>query len=308
MTSRALRRPASVPVDVPGVPAIDRRVVDAVRRASASLEPDPLFRRRLRAQVVNLHLVVRDEVPASAQRRRMGRLGRAVLNASVLLALGVTAVGAASQEALPGDPLYGVKLRLEEIRMQVAPESVRPILLRLAMVERAEELGALAAAGRWSSVAAAAERVVHLERQLVGSGAAVSGPAAESIRRAETVLLQVMASAPEAARPGLEQALSAGSQGGPGGEPPRGPGLDRGNRAGAPNDNDGEQGGNTETSTQDTSGQGSQPKESAGGARGSGQPSASPSPTASPSPPPHGRGSRPPRPSGAQPLGGQRGS
>ena len=51
----------------------------------------------------------------------MGVLGRGVLYASLLTAVGVSAVGAAAQESLPGDSLYAVKLQLEEVRMLVAP-------------------------------------------------------------------------------------------------------------------------------------------------------------------------------------------
>ena len=126
---------------------LDDAMLRRLERALARLEPDPLFRRRLRGQVVNLHVAAREGLIRQPRpRRSMGRLGRAVLYGSLMLALSVSAAGAAAQESLPGDLLYGVKLQLEEIRMQVAPPSVRDDLAAMALAERVEELEALAEA------------------------------------------------------------------------------------------------------------------------------------------------------------------
>lgn len=177
------------------------------------LEPDPLFRRRLRTSVVNYYVATREGHlrRSRATRRQMGTLGRSVLYASVVLALGVSAVGAASQGSLPGDPLYGIKLRLEEIRMQIAPASAHNALAELALSERTRELERLVAAGTWDQVPGAANRLAVAEAALLTvDPEAADSPAASN---ALTVLRGVLEDAPDAARPGLQQAiLSAGAE------------------------------------------------------------------------------------------------
>ena len=187
----------------------DRATADRLKRSLRRLEPDPLFRRRLRGAIVNYHVAAREGHLAQSgrPRRQMGTLGRSVLYASVVLALGVSAVGAASHDSLPGDPLYGVKLRLEEIRMRIAPESVRDDLAELALDERAQELQRLVDAAAWTLVPAAAERLTSAEMTLVAiEPSAVSVPATA---HAIDVLQSVLSQAPEAARPGLQHALEA---------------------------------------------------------------------------------------------------
>ena len=63
-----------------------RRYLEIIR---AEIEPDPLFRRRLRGLVVNEFVAAREGValPARHGVRAMGRLGRACLYASVALAM-----------------------------------------------------------------------------------------------------------------------------------------------------------------------------------------------------------------------------
>src|SRR5919108_945192 len=136
-------------LEMPSDPIIVARVERHVRR----IQPDPLFRRRLRSVVVNRYVATREGMLtpafAPAVRRRMGALGRGVLYASLLTAVGTTAVGAASQDSLPGDALYGVKLQLEALRMQIAPPSLRDDLAAMALDERLDELERLASAGHW---------------------------------------------------------------------------------------------------------------------------------------------------------------
>src|SRR5437868_14242545 len=59
------------------------------------------------------------------------------------------------RSALPGDPLYGVKREVEELRMEIAPPSVRPMLAAMALDERLSEVERLASAGNWTRVALA---------------------------------------------------------------------------------------------------------------------------------------------------------
>src|SRR5207245_1217031 len=102
-----------------------------LRRAIATLTPD-----QQEAIVLRFVAVREGLVHESPRQVHMGSLGRAVLYASVGLAISVSAVGAASSSALPGDPLYGVKRQVEELRMEIAPASVRPMLAAMALEER----------------------------------------------------------------------------------------------------------------------------------------------------------------------------
>jgi hypothetical protein len=126
------------------------RHVAAIR---AELEPDPLFRRRLRGVVVNGFVASREGGGASRSRREMGRLGRAVLFASVALAMSVGGVMAASQEAVPGDTLYPLKRQIERLRHDVLPAHVADELAALELTERVEELERLTESGRTGAVA-----------------------------------------------------------------------------------------------------------------------------------------------------------
>ncbi len=193
-------------------------------RALERLEPDPLFRRRLRSSVLNYHVALREGHMDRRRhpRRRMGAIGRSVLYASVTLTLGVGTVGAASQDSIPGDPLYGVKLRLEEIRMQIAPASVRDDLATLALAERTRELQRLVAAKDWSSTMAAAERVATAEATLLALGPMAAGTPAAS--HAHDVLQVVLTNAPPATRAALQRVLNTSArtvQPGSGESPPR---------------------------------------------------------------------------------------
>ena len=119
--------------ELPSDPVVAARIERHLRR----VQPDPLFRQRLRSVVVNRYVATREGLALPAlrprPRRQMGLLGRGVLYASLLTAGSVTAVGAASQGSLPGDALYGVKLGIEQLRIQVAPPSLRDDLAALAL-------------------------------------------------------------------------------------------------------------------------------------------------------------------------------
>jgi hypothetical protein len=199
---------------LPGL-GVDERIAAAVEGLAGALEPDPLFERRLRGLILNRHAAARERLVASPRdgRRAMGRLGRAVLNASVVLALGVSAVGAAAQDAVPGVPLYDIKLRLEEVRLRIAPPSVQPVLVEMALNERIEELTSLVAANDWSHVPEAIRRVSRAER-LLAQAATAPGASRAASRRADAALAQVLAAAPLDAAPGLQRAIEAHSASG----------------------------------------------------------------------------------------------
>jgi hypothetical protein len=126
------------------------RYLAAVR---AELAPDPLFRRRLRGQVMNRYVAAREGIVETPQRRSMGRVGRAVLYASFALAATTTSVLAASQEAVPGDLLYPLKRHVESLRVQVLPAHLQDDLAAYELAERIDELGVLAARGDDARVA-----------------------------------------------------------------------------------------------------------------------------------------------------------
>ena len=119
---------------------------DAVRN---EIEPDPMFRRRLRGAAMNRFVAEREGAVAMATPRssRMGRLGRACLYASVATALGVGGVMAASESAIPGDFLYPLKRSVEEMRATVAPAHLRDELAVHALAERVDEVGRLIQSG-----------------------------------------------------------------------------------------------------------------------------------------------------------------
>lgn len=210
LLDRILARGFQPPTD----PIIAARVERHLRR----IQPDPLFRRRLRGQVLNRYVANREGMieparPAS-RRRETGALGRGVLFASLLTALGVSAVGAAAQESLPGDALYSVKLQLEELRMRVAPPGLRDDLAAVALDERLEEVEQLAAVGRWQLVDEAAASAARAEEQLaaVSNGATPDAGAADreqAIHGHAQRLEELIATAPASARDGLERALQA---------------------------------------------------------------------------------------------------
>lgn len=201
-----------------------------VVRASARLRPDPKFRKQLRTSVLNRYVALREGHVAPAPRRsEMGRLGRAVLYATFALVVGVSSVGAASSSSLPGDALYTMKLRLEAVRMQIAPPVARPMLAELALNTRLSELEQLAAAGRWDRIPSAAAAVGEAEKALEALG----GPSADEVAnlaRHTDVLTQLLVGAPEAARAGLGLAITASASHLPG-APPGGTG--QGGQSGA---------------------------------------------------------------------------
>lgn len=194
------RRSGTVPPDDP--------VARMVARTTGRLRPTRGYRRRLRGQVLNRYVAVREGLADPPRRRReMGVIGRSVLYASVALAVGVTAVGAASGSALPGDPLYPVKRQIEAIRIEIAPAWARPRLIAASLNERLTEVEALARDGRWNQINQAVAQVQAAEQALRGAG---SGSPTElsTLDVHEQVLTALLANAPDAARPGLERALA----------------------------------------------------------------------------------------------------
>ena len=196
--------PASRPL------GLDEDTLLRLERTRRRVEPDPLFRRRLRGHVVNRYVAAREGMLTEPRpRRQMGKLGRSVLLASLAATLSVSAAGAAAQDSIPGDPLYGVKLQLEELRMRIAPPTVRAELAAIALAERVEELELLAAAGAWVEVPQAVVRLTEARQELIALDPEARARAALGELGAVAALEAVMAKAPPEARHGLERALLA---------------------------------------------------------------------------------------------------
>lgn len=153
-------------------------IVRAIRRDADGAEPDPHFRNRLRGSLLSHHVAVREGHAAPALRASLSPIGRGVLVASVLLAVGVTGVGAASQQAIPDDPLYLVKLRIEELRILAAPADLRDDLVAMSLEERLSEVEVAVARGRWHAAHEAALRVGQTEDELAELGGPPAGVAA----------------------------------------------------------------------------------------------------------------------------------
>ena len=191
--------------------AFDDDLAQLLERAAADLRPDPLYRRRLRADTVNRHVALREGLIAVPRARgEMGRVGRAVLYASLATALSVSAVGAAAQDAVPGDLLYPMKLQLEDIRLRIASPALRHDLLAQALGERLDEVEQLAQRGEWQRAAGAAEAA---EGRLSTDGTALGRLDADEMRRHVILLTDLLADAPASARNGLERALDAATFG-----------------------------------------------------------------------------------------------
>ncbi len=191
----------------------DDPVARLVARTTGRLRPATTYRRRLRGHVVNQYVAMREGLaPVRPRQREMGRIGRAVLYASLGLAVSVTAVGAASQGSLPGDALYPVKRQIEEVRLEIAPAWARPTLVAMLLDERLSEVEQLARKGEWDRVSAAGAGVEAAEAALSAVAGAVPHRQEQALARHTDVLSALLAAAPVSAQPGLEHALAASSK------------------------------------------------------------------------------------------------
>ena len=160
--------------------ASDEAVRHYLLAIRAQLEPDPLFKRRLRGVVVNHFVAAREGMAQPGKRASgMGSLGRACLYASVALALSVGGTLAASRGALPGDLLYSVKLQMEGIRVAILPAHLHDDLAVARLSARIDELRRLTAAGDWFHASSLASTISDGYDELVALG--VTDRAAEGM-------------------------------------------------------------------------------------------------------------------------------
>ena len=206
----AIGRPRRRGMDLPPDDPIVRRIQDAF----TSTQVDALYRRRLRGEVVNRYVAVREGHAAAqltarplAHRGVMGRLGRACLYASVALAGSAAGVFAASQSALPGDVLYDMKLRIDTLRLETAPAHLRTAVAEYIVGERLDEVTVLAADGEWVRAADAAAAAGVSAQELAALITADQGAEAR-IQRHLAVLAGLVETAPPAARDALTHAMA----------------------------------------------------------------------------------------------------
>lgn len=106
-------------------------------------------------------------IPRQQKERRMSAL---LVKATVIVAIALGTVGgtvAAADASLPGSPVYGVKLSLEEVRLAVAtePEADVELYMRFAQ-ERVREMARLVETGRTADDALLSRLRLHLESAL----------------------------------------------------------------------------------------------------------------------------------------------
>lgn len=175
----------------------------------AEVEIDPLFRRRLRGQVVNRYVAAREGLDAGERSRHMGRLGRAVLYASLSLAVTVTSVMAASQAALPGEVLYPLKRQIEQFRVEVLPSRFHAGLAAYALSERIGEMDRLAAAGDWDGPARLATTIEAGYLELLAIDPAGTDAA---LHQHLVVLNRLLERLPESARSAIQTTIDRASE------------------------------------------------------------------------------------------------
>jgi hypothetical protein len=189
---------------------------EAVERRLAALfshlEPDPLFRRRMRSEALNRFVAAREGIsvplPDRAARSTMGSLGRACLYASLTLSVSAASVLAASQGALPGETLYGLKLQIEQVRMEVLPGHLHEQLVANALTERIDEMARLADADNLDQALAMAPQVeAGLEQLLAVQESTEAVAATDGIEQQLLVLDALIEQLPERARSAIDTAI-----------------------------------------------------------------------------------------------------
>lgn len=192
------------------------------------LEPDPLFRRRLRSAAVNQFVGAREGIGSPGRtgigRRQMGRVGRACLYASFTLGVSAASVMAASQEALPGDLLYPLKQHIEELRWSVVPAQLHEELAAYALGERIEEMGRLAETGHLDLSIAMAPAVDREYERLVALDQDHDAASAARIEAHLLVLDGLLDKLPPTARAAVEDVIEKAPTIGQGTDRARNPG------------------------------------------------------------------------------------
>jgi hypothetical protein len=134
---------------------------------SSAIQPAPEFKARLRSQLQGMLYAKQREVAEKRTRVPIWYRRWALIMTSVLaiLLIGVGTVGA-STSALPGKPLYPVKLATEEVRVMLASSDMDKAELHVQFAERrAMEIAEMAREGKGDKIPALTEQVAnHLDK------------------------------------------------------------------------------------------------------------------------------------------------
>lgn len=195
-----------------------------------ALSPDPALKLAARARFIEALYAepevrgIRGWVVAFLDQAASFRFGLPG-NVSLVVALAlVTSSGAvyAAEQALPGAPLYGVKLAVEQVRLAAAVDDESKVQVeldiasrRLAEVERALQLGdqnaVQAAATRYSATVQDTE--ARIERLAERSDPQLTEKLEANLDRHQRVLATAVAQAPPSAKQPLEEARSNAERG-----------------------------------------------------------------------------------------------
>jgi hypothetical protein len=209
-------------------PISDEAIERYLAAIRAEIDPDPLFRRRLRGHVLNRYVAANEGLVRRRPATEMGRIGRAVLYASFAMCLSVTGAMAASQQAIPGDLFYPLKLEIEALRERVVPDRLRDELAAYTLGQRIAELDRLAADGNWTAVSVQAEAVHAAYADLVALS-----PDAASLDAHLALASSLLERLPDRALAAMERAIGQGLGAGNGTSGPPSTGARGGQGAGA---------------------------------------------------------------------------
>jgi hypothetical protein len=171
----------------------------------------PARRTRLQTFSDGLRSTPRSLASGAARRPALAR----VLIGLLIMILAGTGVAYASAESLPNDPLYSVKLTVEQIRLVLAPDIFSYTALRLAFAnERLQEIDRLIAVGRELETVVALNDFDQQVRTAISRVQSVDDAAerrlliaelTEAIDRYDQRLADVETRLPAAAQPALRQ-------------------------------------------------------------------------------------------------------
>jgi hypothetical protein len=193
----------------------------ATRRELISDGPSASYRANSTKRLMNLLRATTKRSRVKTARRLRWSWKPAYALASLLLAFSLLAssfgVAYASEDALPGDALYGVKRALERVSLAFSTSAVGDSRLLIQHAERRlQEVEQLIALNRQEDLGTALggyEDAVSEALDLAGDDAELLNTLESALEKHQQVLEGVIAKAPEQALPGLTRALERSQHG-----------------------------------------------------------------------------------------------